>query len=99
MYVEFYYVGSMEVSRFNRELEAVAEVFGGVSSRSGFSFPRGTNKTLVRWFNNIYGSFTVDETEEIWKYISNHEEIEDISSSIWRELKNCVRYEDNWSIR
>ena len=61
-------------------------------------FPEGTNGVLVKWFNNAYGDFTVEETKVVWECISKHPEIERIANQIWRELKELVDTEEEWRI-
>ena len=68
------------------------------STEAKFVFPNGTNEVLVKWFNNVYGDFTVEETKTVWAHISKHTEIKEISSQIWNELKVCDELNDFWSI-
>lgn len=126
MGMDYCWSGSASYPRFDRELCAVAEVFGGIktehlkereatenerpfgywfgflsSDRSNevkFVFPNGTNEVLVKWFNNIYGYFTVEETKTVWEHISKYTEIKEISSQIWNELKVCDELNDVWHI-
>ena len=63
-----------------------------------FAFPKDTNETLVKWFNNIYDDLTAEETEQIWKCVSAHPKIEEISYQIWQELNELVEYGEGWSI-
>ena len=126
MGMDFSYAGSASYPRFDRELCAVAEVFGGIktehltereatenerlfgywfgflssdnSNKPKFIFPEDVNKTLVKWFNNIYEYFTISETKIIWYLVSQHPEIKEISYQIWTELKECVEYETGWQI-
>lgn len=126
MGMDYCWSGSASYPRFDRELCAVAEVFGGIktehlkereateserpcgywfgflssddSNEAKFVFPNGTNETLVKWFNNIYGDFTVEETKTVWEHISKHTDIEEISSQIWNELKVCNELNDIWYI-
>ncbi len=126
MGMDYSYAGSANYSRFDKELCAVAEVFGGIktehlkereatenerpfgywfgflssddSEKVKFVFPEGTNKILVKWFNNIYGDFTVEETKVVWKYVSQHPEIGDISRQIWYELKMLNEENEAWGI-
>lgn len=77
--------------------------FGVISSESPetekFVFPKNTNETLVKWFNDIYGTFSVYETVTIWKMVSQHPEIQEISSQIWDELKTLAEMPcECWSI-
>lgn len=77
--------------------------FGVISSESPetekFVFPKNTNEVLVKWFNNIYGTFSEYETATIWKIVSQHPEIQEISSQIWNELKSLAEMPcECWSI-
>lgn len=77
--------------------------FGFLSSDDSkepkFVFPEGTDKTLIKWFNNVYNrDFTVEETRTIWENIYKHPEIEDISSQIWDELETLYEEDDFWKI-
>ena len=126
MGMDYNWAGSASYPRFDRELCAVAEVFGGIktehlkereatenerplgywfgflssdcSDKTKFVFPEGTNETLVKWFNNIYGDFTTEETKTVWEYISKHTEIKEISSQIWYELEMCSENNESWDI-
>lgn len=126
MGMDYMYSGSASYPRFDRELCAVAEIFGGIktehlkerertendrpcgywfgflssddSNEAKFVFPNGTNEVLVKWFNNIYEIFTVEETKTVWELISKHTEIKEISSQIWNELKMCVEMDEGWLI-
>ena len=99
MGMDYCYSGSASYSRFNEELNKVAEVFGGVRHRGKFTFPAETNDTLKKWFNDIYGeSFTEKETKIVWMCISQHPEIKDISHQIWRELETCVMFDEGWQV-
>lgn len=76
--------------------------FGFLSSDNSnsvkFTFPKETNEVLVKWFNNIYEDFNEEETKIIWKHISEHPEIKEISSQIWSELEKLVEYNEGWHI-
>ena len=100
MGMEYTYAGSASYSRFYEELCAVAEVFGGIKNNNRkFTFPKETNETLIKWFNNVYGDdFTVKETKIIWEHIKEHPEIEEISRQIWYELESSVYCNDCWYI-
>lgn len=126
MGMDYSWAGSASYPRFDRELCAVAEVFGGIkteylkerevtenerplgywfgflssddSNNTKFVFPVGTNETLIKWFNNIYGDFTVEETQTIWNHVSTHPEIEDISCQIWYELEMLTENDEAWYI-
>lgn len=126
MGMDYQYAGSASYPRFDRELCAVAEIFGGIktehlkereateserpcgywfgflssdnSDKPKFIFPEGTNKTLIKWFNNVYGDFTVEETKIIWKYIKEHPEVKKISHQIWSELQELISDDGEWYI-
>ena len=126
MGMDYCWSGSASYPRFDRELCAVAEVFGGIktehlkerertenkkpfgywfgflssddSNKVKFVFPEGTNEVLVRWFNDIYGDFTEEETKTIWEQFFKHPEIEEISHQIWNELKTCCELNVAWYI-
>lgn len=97
-----------EKSDYLKELESQKNVdsieyfFGIISSDNSdlpkFVFPPETNKTLVKWFNDIYGYFTKEETKVIWNFISEHTEIKDMSRQIWNELKLLVSLNESWDI-
>lgn len=127
MGMDYSWSGSASYPRFDRELCAVAEVFGGVkteylreraatesestfgywfgflssdnSDKAKFAFPKGTNETLVKWFNNIYDFFLPEEVDAIWEEVSKHPEIEEISWQIWHELQTLSELCEGWHIR
>ena len=124
--MDYTYAGSTSYPRFDRELCAVAEVFGGIktehikkqeetenerpcgywfgflssdnSELPKFVFPKGTNEVLIKWFNNIYGDFSEEETKIVWEHISTHTKIKEISSQIWNELEQLVKWNESWYI-
>lgn len=126
MGMDYSWAGSASYPRFDRELCAVTEVFGGIkteylrerevtesespfgywfgflssddSEKTKFIFPEGTNSVLVKWFNNIYGDFTVEETKTVWEHISKHTEIKEISHQIWHELEMLTENNESWYI-
>lgn len=126
MGMDYQYAGSASYPRFDRELCAIAESFGGIkteylkerertececpfgywfgflssdgSDSPKFIFPEETNEVLVRWFNNIYEDLSKEETKIVWKYISAHPEIKDVSSQIWNELEQLINQDEGWSI-
>ena len=126
MGMDYCWSGSASYPRFDRELCAIAEVFGGIktehlknreltenerncgywfgflssddSNKEKFIFPKGTDEILVKWFNNIYDYFTVEETKIVWGHVSKHPEIKVISDQIWNELKVCNNLGVSWHI-
>lgn len=128
MGMDYIYAGSASYPRFDRELCAVAKVFGGELTEeimkrkenisgidywfgflsslpqgktpSKFLFPSNTNKTLFKWFNNIYSDeFSLKETQEVWEEIRKHPEIQDISYQIWLELNTLCQFKEIWNIQ
>ena len=76
--------------------------FGFMSSDDSkepkFAFPKDTNETLVKWFNNIYHDYTPEETKQIWKCISEHPEIGELSEQIYYELCTLNALGKGWHI-
>ena len=76
--------------------------FGFMSSDNSsvpkFTFPKGANEVLVKWFNNIYDDLSVEDTKIVWEHISAHPEVKEISDQLWYELKMLVKYNEGWSI-
>lgn len=68
------------------------------SNNKKFYFPQGTNEVIIRWFNNIYETFTPYETKIIWETISKHPQIKEISRQIWYELEKLVEFNEGWDI-
>ena len=97
MGMDYKFAGSASYPRFNEELREVAKIFGGTKPDK-FIFPDGTNEILVKWFNDIYGDFTVEETKIVWEHISQHPEIKDISNQIWHELEFLTNIDEEWNI-
>ena len=76
--------------------------FGFMSSDNSsvpkFTFPKGTNEVLVKWFNNIYDDLSEEDTKIVWEHISVHPEIKEISDQLRYELEMLVKYDEGWSI-
>ena len=96
--MDYYWAGSASYLRFNKELSAVAAVFGGFRMDDGLAFPVGTHEILVKWFNDPYDDYTLEETKIIWEHVQQHPEIEEISEQIWYELKTNCEFGYGWSI-
>ena len=100
--------GGIETAHLKERRETESERplgywFGFLSSDDSkeqkFSFPDGTNDILVKWFNDIYSeSFTPEETKIVWKNISKHPEIEEISNQIWYELEALCEDNEAWEL-
>lgn len=86
-----------------KEIDGSLDYWFGFYSSDGtqnekFVFPENTNKTLVRWANNIYNDFTPEETEEIWDIVKEYPAIERISLQLFRELETLVELGEGWHI-
>lgn len=68
------------------------------SDEPKFAFPETVDRTVVKWFNNIYEHFTAEETKTVWIAISSHPEIQEISPQIWEELESRAKYAEGWHI-
>lgn len=100
--------GGVETARLKERKEtenkrSLGYWFGFLSSddskETKFIFPDGTDKTLIKWFNDIYSEdFTLEETKIVWKNISKHPEIKEISSQIWYELKELCENNEAWEL-
>lgn len=100
--------GGIETAHLKERRETESERplgywFGFLSSDDSkeqkFSFPEGTNDILVKWFNDIYSeTFTPEETKIVWKNISKHPEIEEISNQIWYELEALCEDNEAWEL-
>lgn len=100
--------GDIETAHLKERRETESERplgywFGFLSSDDSkeqkFIFPEGTNDILVKWFNDIYSeSFTPEETKIVWKNISKHPEIEEISNQIWYELEALCEDNEAWEL-
>lgn len=63
-----------------------------------FVFPDGTPDAIADWLNRPYKCRTTDETLEIWRLVSQHPQIADISYQIWNELETLVHHNEGWEI-
>lgn len=101
MSMDYVWSGSASYPRFYSELAGIVGRFHGQGKicPPSYTFPEGTNDTLIRWFNNPYQTYyTPEETKIIWEEVRQHPEIEEISWQIWNELEKCVEFEDGWYI-
>jgi hypothetical protein len=107
--MRYRYVGEVDSARFENEMCDMASLFGGRRKMIGidgyltnggiqFSFPFGTNRILARWFNNIYGSFSVKETRIIWDCLRRYPQAKNISPQIWNELASTVLNGEGWHV-
>ena len=101
MGMDYVWSGSASYPRFYCELAGIVGIFHGQGKicPPNYTFPEGTNDTLVKWFNNPYQTYyTPEETKIIWGEVRQHPEIKEISWQIWNELEKCVEFEDGWYI-
>ena len=102
MGMDYVWSGSASYSRFNRELEEVAKVFGArktfLSDELRFEFPESFSCQLAEWLQNPYEYYSPQQTKSIWEEVRQHPEIEEISWQIWNELEKCVEFGDGWYI-
>lgn len=82
----------------------VAQMFGTISSdpnseKLKFEFPEGTPAIIIRFFNNPYGQFSIEETKQLMACFEDHiEELEKISHQIVFELEIVTECNESWSI-
>lgn len=109
MGIDYRFSGSASYPRFDREMEAIAKIFGGERPilKDGqtnlipreYSFPENINPTIKKWLNYPYNDdFSSEDTREIWEEISKHPEIREISDQIWDELETLVGIGWEWYI-
>ena len=99
MGVDYKWGGSAGGMRFGQEIEQVAKVFGGerLEGSKGptkYGFPDETNPYIVKFFDNVYGPLSVEETKEVWNEFQKHPEIEEIMPDMWNEFKCDARYDE-----
>ena len=64
-----------------------------------YVFPKETNEILVKWFNNIYNTFTEEETVIVFTEIKKHKaKVLEISSQIYNELETLCECNEGWYI-
>lgn len=100
MGMDYVWSGSASYPRFDREINAIAKVFGGKSilGEPWFIFPEKTNTILANWLNQPFNDLTEEETKIVWEEVRQRPEIEEISWQIWNELEKCVEFEEGWYI-
>ncbi len=103
MVVDYTWGGSAGGSRFGREIDRVAQVFGGkrIEGSEGpnkYGLPDGTNPCVVKFFDNVYGPLSIEETEKVWGEFQKHPEIEKIMSEMWREFKCDAEYGEGFEL-
>ena len=71
MGVDYKWGGSAGGSRFGQEIDRVAQIFGGkrIEGSKGpnkYGLPDGTHPCVVKFFDNVYGPLSIEETKEVW---------------------------------
>jgi hypothetical protein len=103
MGVDYKWGGSCGGLRFGREIDRVAKVFGGkrIDGNKGptkYGLPDGTNPCIVKFFDNVYGPLSIEDTKEVWAEFHKHPEIEEIMPEMWNELKCDARYGEGFEL-
>lgn len=103
MGVDYKWGGSASGMRFGQEIDRVAKVFGGkrIEGSKGpnkFGLPDGTNPCVVKFFDNLYGPLSIDETKEVWNEFQKHPEIEEIMPEMWNEFKCDAKYDEGFEL-
>lgn len=103
MGVDYKWGGSAGGTRFGREIDKVAKVFGGkrIEGSNGpnkYGLPDGTNPCVVKFFDHLYGPLSVEETKEVWKEFQKHPEIEKIMPEMWNEFKCDAEYDEEFEL-
>ena len=101
MKVRYVWSGTVNQFRFALEIMEIAILLGAQTCirRPNYLFPEGNVPTsVVRWLNEPYGVFSIEETKTIWEHIRNYPRIRTISPQVWEELRNCAVFGANWHI-
>ena len=107
MGMDYKFAGSASYPRFDREIQAIAEKFGGKLSER--SQKRLDNDGGINyWFGFLSGDQSdapkfifpegTDATARVWELIRKYPEIEDISGQIWYEFESLVELGEGWNI-
>lgn len=104
------YVKARDPFKDSKDLDDfVKGMFGTVyntdAKKKKFLWPDETPQIIMKWFENPYDEFTVEETMTIAKWVFSHLTPEDIvkfnkeySDQIFCELETCWECEEAWSI-
>ena len=103
MGVDYKWGGSAGGSRFGQELDRVAQLFGGkrIEGSKGpnkYGLPDGTHQCVVKFFDNVYGPLSIEETKEVWDEFQKHPEIELIMPDMWNEFRCDAKYEEGFEL-
>lgn len=103
MGVDYKWGGSAGGIRFGQEIDRVAKLFGGkrIEGSKGpnkYGLPEGTHPCVVKFFDNVYGPLSIDETKEVWDEFQKHPEIELIMPDMWNEFRCDAKYGEGFEL-
>ena len=103
MGVDYKWGGSAGGSRFGQEIDRVAQLFGGkrIEGSKGpnkYGLPDGINPCVVKFFDNVYGPLSIEETKEVWDEFQKHPEIELIMPDMWNEFMCDAKYGEGFEL-
>ena len=103
MGVDYKWGGSAGGSRFGQEIDRVAQMFGGkrIEGNKGpnkYGLPDGTHPCVVKFFDNVYGPLSIEETKEVWDEFQKHPEIELIMPDMWNEFRCDAKYGEGFEL-
>ena len=103
MGVDYKWGGSAGGSRFGQEIDRVAQIFGGkrIDGSKGpnkYGLPDGTHPCVVKFFDNVYGPLSIEETKEVWDEFQKHPEIELIMPDMWNEFRCDAKYGEGFEL-
>ena len=103
MGVDYKWGGSAGGSRFGQEIDRVAQLFGGkrIEGSKGpnkYGLPEGTHPCVVKFFDNVYGPLSIEDTKEVWDEFQKHPEIELIMPDMWNEFRCDAKYGEGFEL-
>ena len=103
MGVDYKWGGSAGGSRFGQEIDRVAQLFGGkrIAGSKGpnkYGLPEGTHPCVVKFFDNVYGPLSIEDTKEVWDEFQKHPEIELIMPDMWNEFRCDAKYGEGFEL-
>lgn len=106
MGMDYRFVGSASYPRFNKEITAIAELFGGTlkediqeDTTEIFIFKDNISKAFQKWVNTPYEMLNYQETEEVYNILqTKREQIIEISPQIVKEFDIIMECGTVWDI-
>ena len=103
MGVDYKWGGSAGGSRFGQEIDRVAQIFvdkriEGSKGPNKYGLPDGTHPCVVKFFDNVYGPLSIEETKEVWDEFQKHPEIELIMPDMWNEFRCDAKYGEGFEL-